>query len=106
MAETETIDYAKEKTPHFRIGNAGIFRTGLVSYGPGEVIEWKVPEGWNEKKYGKHFASYGPSISWEPLNPAAEKLMEEHKANVKKKNTPKASEIEVLQSLVTKQSEM
>lgn len=74
--------------PKFKVG-AQHFATGLYLYPPESVIEWVVPEGWNEKKFGKHFASHGPSTSFECLNKAAEDLMAEHKKKVAELRRPK-----------------
>lgn len=86
---TET---AQKENPIFEVVQAPGFATGLQLHPPGSQIEWVVPENWNEKKWGKHYASYGPSVTFKPINPAAEALMEKHKALVAEKNKPKPSE--------------
>jgi len=88
MTETAKSPSASDERPIFRVVS-GPFATGVKLYAPGEEIVWAVPEGWDEKKYGKHFAAYGPSLSFEPLNEAAVKRMEEHKKLVAEKNRPK-----------------
>lgn len=80
-----------KENPIFRVTNPPGFATGLVMHPPGTEIEWVVPDDWDEKKYGKHYAAYGPSLTFQPMNAAAEALMEDHKALVKKKNTPKTA---------------
>lgn len=79
----------EKETPRFQVTQAPGFATGLVMHLPGEEINWEVPPDWDTKKYGRHYASYGPSLSFLPLNPAAEKLMEEHRALIVSKNKPK-----------------
>lgn len=79
----------KDERPIFRVTQAPGFATGIKMYAPGEEIVWAVPEGWDEKKYGKHFASYGPSSTFTPLNAAAEKLMVEYKAKLAEMRKPK-----------------
>lgn len=79
----------KDERPIFRVEQAPGFATGIKMYAPGEEIVWAVPEGWDEKKYGKHFASYGPSSTFTPLNTAAEKLMAEYKAKLAEMRKPK-----------------
>lgn len=78
----------QDERPIFRV-KSGPFATGVKLYQPEEEIVWAVPEGWDEKKYGKHFAEYGPSLSFEPLNEAAVKRMADHKKLVAEKNLPK-----------------
>lgn len=99
MAET-TIDYKKEKNPWFMVQQAPGFRTGLQFFQPGDPIEWVVPDGWNDHRYGKHFASHHPSITFLPLNEPAEDLMAQYKAHLKKRNAPVATEVEKLTELV------
>lgn len=88
MTETAKSPSASDERPIFRVVS-GTFATGVKLYAPGEEIVWAIPEGWDDKKYGKHFAAYGPSLTFEPLNQAAEKRMEEHKKLVAEKNQPK-----------------
>lgn len=80
---------AQTEVPRFRVTTAPGFATGLHMYGPDEEIDWVEPEGWNEKKYGKHFSAYGPSLTFACVNKAAEDLMEKHKEKVKLANQPK-----------------
>lgn len=75
--------------PKFRVTQAPGFASGLKFYQVGEEINWEVPDGWNDAKYGKHFAEYGPSTTFEPLNEAAKKLLKDHHAVLKEKNRPK-----------------
>lgn len=79
----------KDERPIFRVKQAPGFATGIKMYAPDDEIVWEVPEGWDEKKYGKHFASYGPSTSFEAVNPPAEKLLEAHKAKIVELRKPK-----------------
>jgi hypothetical protein len=79
----------KKEVPKFRVTQAPGFATGLVMHEIGTEIEWVVPDDWDTKKNGKHFAAHGPSTTFDCLNDAAVKLMEEHKENVRKKNLPK-----------------
>lgn len=65
------------------------FASGLKTYEKGEQIVWAVPEGWDEKKYGKHFSVYGPSITFRPVNPPAEKLLKEHRKVIEDRNRPR-----------------
>lgn len=83
---TET---AQKEVPKFRVMQAPGFATGLQVHPVDSEIDWVVPEDWNEKRYGKHFASHGPSMSFLPLNKAAEDLMEDHKAKVAEMRKPK-----------------
>jgi hypothetical protein len=76
----------------FKVTQAGGFATGLKKYEPGELVVWEVPPGWNDKKYGKHFAHYGPSVTFEPMNPPAVDVMAKHKKLLEEKNRPKPSE--------------
>lgn len=76
-----------DERPVFKLTSP--FATGIKLYAPDEVIVWAVPEGWNEVKNGKHFAAFGPSTTFIPLNPPAEKLMAEHIARLKEINKPK-----------------
>lgn len=76
-----------DPTPYFKIG-AHRFASGVGMFEPGDVIPWQVPEHWNEKLNGKHYAAHGPSITWTPLNKAAKKLHEAQHAKVTKMNTP------------------
>lgn len=85
MAET----VVKDERPIFRVTQAPGFATGIKMYAPGEEIVWSVPEGWDAKKYGAHFASYGPSTTFEPVNPPAEKLLADHHAKLKELRKPK-----------------
>jgi hypothetical protein len=78
----EQAQQAEEEVPLFEITQAPGFATGLVMHQPGEVIPWAVPEDWSEKRYGKHYAEYGPSITFLPRNKAAEDLMTKHKAKL------------------------
>ncbi len=77
------------ETPKFEVTLAPHFATGLKNYYPGEVIEWVVPEGWDDEKYGKHFSAHGPSTSFKCLNKAAEDLMAAHKKEVEERKKPK-----------------
>lgn len=79
----------KDERPIFRVTQAPGFATGVKMYAPGEEIVWAVPEDWNVAKYGKHFASYGPSTTFEAMNPAAEKLAESHKQKIAEALKPK-----------------
>lgn len=99
MAET-TIDYKKEKNPWFMVQQAPGFRTGLQFFQPGDPIEWVVPDGWNDKRYGKHFAHHHPSITFLPLNEPAEDLMAQYKSHLAKRHAPVATEVEKLTELV------
>jgi hypothetical protein len=97
MAEeitTPAVD-DNDPVPYFKIG-AQTFQTGMGAHGPDSIIPWAVPEGWDEKKWGKHYASYGPSVTWTPLNKAAKVLMDKRKANVAAELAPKLSPTEVL----------
>jgi hypothetical protein len=80
---TEKIKEAE--VPRYRVTQAPGFATGLVMHPPGTEIEWQVPHGWDSAKYGKHYAEYGPSVTFEPLNDAAKKHMEEHHKEIKAK---------------------
>jgi hypothetical protein len=91
MAETE------KQVPIFRVAQAPGFATGMHMHPVGTEIAWEVPDGWDEKKWGKHYASYGPSVTFECVNPAAEKLMAAHKKNVAEKNKPVPTEMQALQ---------
>lgn len=99
-----------DERPVFKVTQAGGFATGLKKYEPGELVVWEVPPGWNDKKYGKHFAHYGPSVTFEPVNPPAVDLMEKHKKMLVEKNRPKASEEALraakMEELLTKQLEI
>lgn len=88
MTETAMSPSASDERPIFRV-TSGTFATGVKLYQPGEEIVWAVPEGWDDRKYGKHFSAHGPSLSFEPMNAAAVKRMEEHKKVVAEKNQPK-----------------
>lgn len=79
----------KDERPIFRVTQAPGFATGVKMYSPGEEIVWAVPEEWNVQKYGRHFASYGPSTSFEAMNPAAEKLAQAHKIKIEELRKPK-----------------
>lgn len=83
---------AEKEVPLFEVVQAPGFATGLQLHPPGAQIPWEVPDGWNEKKWGRHFASYGPSLTFKALNPSAEKLMEQHKAMVAEKNKPRPTD--------------
>lgn len=100
MADEKAIDYKKEKNPWFMVQQAPGFRTGLQFFQPGDPVEWVVPDGWNDKRYGKHFAAHHPSITFLPLNDKAEELMEKYKAHLSKRHAPVASEVEKLTELV------
>lgn len=80
---------ASDERPIFKVTTAPGFATGLKMYAPDEEIVWAVPPEWDEAKYGKHFAAYGPSLTFLPVNEAAEKLMVEHKAKIAKALAPK-----------------
>jgi hypothetical protein len=91
---TEAAKTAEEKVvlderPIFRVQQAGGFATGLKKYEPGEDVVWEVPEGWNAARNGKHFASHGPSMTFLPMNPPAERIMEKHRKLVAERNRPK-----------------
>jgi len=58
MTETAKSPSASDERPIFRVVS-GTFATGVKLYAPGEEIVWAIPEGWDDKKYGKHFAAYG-----------------------------------------------
>lgn len=85
----KTPEVVEDDVPIFEVTMAPGFATGLVMHAPGEQIRWEVPEGWNEKKNGKHYASHGPSVTFKCCNKAAEKLMADHKAKVAEKNKPR-----------------
>ncbi len=98
--ETLAFDPKREKAPWFRVTQAPGFATGRVMHVPGTMLEWSEPEGWDEKKYGKHYSKYGPSMTFEPLNKAAEDLLAKHKENVQKKFAPVPSDIEKFMGLM------
>lgn len=113
MAEEKTdkiVDGVAENdpTPYFKIG-AQPFQTGLATHNPGDVIPWEVPKGWDEKKNGRHYASYGPSVTWTPLNKAASAIMASHKEKVRKATEPKpdpvALQMKAMQESFTKLAE-
>lgn len=79
------------ENPKFRVTQAPGFATGLIMHPPDSEIEWVEPEGWDEKRWGKHWSKTGPSRSFVPLNPAAEKLMEEYKKEIERRSKPKAT---------------
>lgn len=84
------MEKAKEKevessVPRYRVTQAPGFATGQVMHPPGTELDWEVPHGWDAAKYGKHYAEYGPSTTFEPLNDAAKKHMEEHKKKIEEK---------------------
>lgn len=84
MGEVQT-DFSKEKEPYFRITTSPGFATGLVMHPPGSVIAWVIPDDWDAKKNGKHWAEFAPSITFEALNEPAEKLLAKQKAVVQGK---------------------
>lgn len=86
----------KKEVPVFRVTQAPGFMTGLVQHSVGAEIPWEVPDNWDAKKWGKHFAEYGPSTTFECVNKAAEELMASHKATVAKKNAPIPSDMALL----------
>lgn len=86
----------KKEVAVFRVTQAPGFMTGLVQHPVGAEIPWEVPDNWDTKKWGKHFAEYGPSTTFEPVNKAAEELMASHKAAVAKKNAPIPSDMALL----------
>lgn len=83
----------KKEVPVFRVTQAPGFMTGLVQHPVGAEVPWEVPDNWDTKKWGKHFAEYGPSTTFEPVNKAAEELMASHKVAVAKKNAPVPTEM-------------
>lgn len=85
-----------KETPIFRVMQGPGFATGLVMHPVGTEILWEAPEGWDEKRNGKHFSAFGPSVTFECVNKAAEDLMATHKENVRKKMQPASSEVEEL----------
>lgn len=87
---TKTVE--EREPPKFRVTQAPGFATGLQMHLPGEEIVWEVPEGWDEKKYGKHFSAYGPSVTFEPLNAAAEALQSDHKEKLKQRALAKKAD--------------
>lgn len=66
-----------DERPVFKVGPTP-FATGIKKYEPGELVVWAVPEGWDDTKYGKHWASYGPSTTFIPMNPPAKKVLADH----------------------------
>lgn len=109
MSETKA-DVVIDERPVFKVTQAGGFATGLKRYEPGELVVWEVPPQWNEKRYGKHFAHYGPSLTFEAMNPPAAALLESHKKLVAEKNKPKPTADEIraakMEELLTKQLEV
>lgn len=75
--------------PVFKVVQAGGFATGVKKYEPGELVVWAEPEGWDEKRYGKHWSKYGPSLTFIPVNPPAERLMDEHRKVIADRNKPR-----------------
>jgi hypothetical protein len=97
MAEEIEKDVAAEKAalvkendpvPYFKIGPQ-TFHSGIGSHEPDSIIPWEVPEGWNVERWGKHYASRPPSITWTPMNAAARKLFDAQVARVKMLTSPK-----------------
>jgi heme exporter protein D len=109
MSETKA-EVVIDERPVFKVTQAGGFATGLKKYEPGELVVWEVPPGWNDKRYGKHFAHYGPSVTFEPMNLPAVDLMAKHKKLLEEKNRPKQTEEAVraakMEELLTKQLEI
>lgn len=77
-----------DPVPYFRIGSQS-FHAGVATHNPGDIIPWVVPDEWKTARDGKHYASYGPSMTWGPLNKAAEKLMAAYKEEIAKRSRPK-----------------
>jgi hypothetical protein len=97
-ASTREADtHAKDDSvPVFKVTQAPGFMTGLMQYPVGSLVRWEKPDAWNAAKWGKHFAEYGPSTTFESMNPAAEKLMKKHKDAVAERARPVPSDLAVL----------
>lgn len=72
-----------EKPADINAYEAPVFRTnqpffdGVKLYDPQTEIAWVKPEGWPVTA-GKHFSEHGPSITFTPMNRAAQKILEDH----------------------------
>lgn len=101
----EKKEVVKDERPIFRVAQQH-FASGLKVYEKGEEIVWEVPPDWDTKKNGRHFASYGPSITFEAVNPPAQKMLDEHKKYLIEKNKPKASIAEEMLAETRKTNEI
>jgi len=88
MADEQEV--VKDERPIFRVAQQH-FASGLKVYEKGDEIVWEVPPEWDAKKNGRHFASYGPSVTFEAVNKPAQKMLDAHKALLIEKNKPKPS---------------
>lgn len=91
VVEEKPLDPAKitdnDPIPYFRIGGQ-TFHSGIGSHPPDSIIPWEVPDGWKDDRWGKHYASRPPSITWTPLNAAARKLFDAQVERVRVLTSP------------------
>lgn len=106
-AEAKQLEVAdNDPVPYFRIGSQA-FHSGMMTHEPGEIIPWSVPDGWKTERHGKHYAAHFPSMTWEPLNKAARKLMAEYKEEIAKRSRPRPDpQVERLARLEELQTKM
>lgn len=94
-----------QEVPRYRVTQAPGFFDGASMKAVGEEFAWEPPEGWNEAKNGPHYTKAGPSQSFQPMNPAAEKLQAEHRARIAKAAIPRGTEVDELKKVISKQNE-
>jgi len=94
---------AKDDVPRFKVTQP--FFDGSTKHESGTELAWSVPAGWDARLNGPHYMENGPSLTFEPLNEAAEKLQLSHRERIRRANQPQASEMEQLKKLVATQNE-
>lgn len=106
-------EIAKKEPPKFRVEQPPGFFDGAELHQPGTELVWEVPDDWDPEekskegfKRGPHPMSYGPSLTFTPLNEAARALQEHHRKRVLEAKVGASAPNDEIESLRTELSQL
>ena len=77
---TKIEESTSTEVPEFMVSTAPGFFDGSELHVPGTKVLWAKPDGWDSVRQGKHHTEHAPSLTFRPLNKAAEALLEKTRA--------------------------